>query len=206
MANINLLPWREARRQELRKEFLTVLGGVALAAVIVVLLTNQVYSAWIDNQNGRNQYLQTNINELNRQVAEIKELENKRRQLIDRMKVIQDLQGTRPLIVRVFDEIVRTLPDGVFYQSLARNEKVIELTGVAESNNRVSSLMRQFDRSEWFENPNLTSVQAANQFGEQASGFRMTVAISTPDSEPGTEPAPKPKAKPKSNPKAPRAK
>jgi type IV pilus assembly protein PilN len=180
MANINLLPWREERRQELRKEFLTVLGAVALAGIIAVLLANRVYSAWIDNQEGRNQYLQNNINELNRQVAEIKEMENKRRELLDRMKVIQDLQGTRPLIVRVFDEMVRTLPDGVFYQSLARTDKTMELTGVAESNNRVSSLMRQFDRSEWFENPNLTSVQAATGFGEQASGFKMTVVVSTP--------------------------
>lgn len=183
MANINLLPWREERRQELRKEFLTVLGAVALAAVVVILLTNRVYSAWIDNQNGRNEYLQSNINELNRQVAEIKDLEAKRRELLDRMKVIQDLQGTRPLIVRVFDEMVRTLPDGVFYQTLSRNEKTVELTGVAESNNRVSSLMRQFDRSEWFESPNLTSVQAASDFGEQASGFKMTVNISAPQSD-----------------------
>jgi type IV pilus assembly protein PilN len=183
MANINLLPWREERRQELRKEFLTVLGAVALAAVVVILLTNRVYNAWIDNQNGRNTYLQTNIDELNRQVAEIKELEKKRQELIDRMKVIQDLQGTRPLIVRVFDEMVRTLPDGVFYQSLTRNDKTIELTGIAESNNRVSSLMRQFDRSEWFENPNLTSVQAASEYGEQASGFKMTVVVSTPLSD-----------------------
>jgi type IV pilus assembly protein PilN len=182
MANINLLPWREERRQELRKEFLTVLGAVALAGVIVVILANRVYSAWIDNQEGRNQYVQNNINELNRQVAEIKEMEAKRRELLDRMKVIQDLQGTRPLIVRVFDEIVRTLPDGVFYQSLSRNDKTMELTGVAESNNRVSSLMRQFDRSEWFENPNLTSVQAATGYGEQASGFKMTVVVSTPGS------------------------
>jgi type IV pilus assembly protein PilN len=183
MANINLLPWREERRQELRKEFLTVLGVVALAAVVVVLLTNRVYNAWIDNQSGRNSYLQTNIDELNRQVAEIRELEKKRQELIDRMKVIQDLQGTRPLIVRVFDEMVRTLPDGVFYQSLARTDKTIELTGVAESNNRVSSLMRQFDRSDWFENPNLTSVQAATEYGEQASGFKMTVVVSTPLSD-----------------------
>ena len=188
MANINLLPWREERRQELRKEFLTVLGAVALAAVIFVVLANRVYSAWIDNQDGRNSYLQTNIDELNRQVTEIKELEKKRQQLLDRMKVIQDLQGTRPLIVRVFDEMVRTLPDGVFYQSLSRNDKTIELTGVAESNNRVSSLMRQFDRSEWFENPNLTSVQAASQFGEQASGFKMTVVISAPASDAANNP------------------
>lgn len=181
MARINLLPWREERRQELKKEFLVVLGGMAVLAIILLLVSNRVYSAWIDNQNNRNAYLQRNIDELNRQVAEIKELEAKRRQLLDRMKVIQDLQGTRPLVVHVFDELVRTLPDGVFYQSLARSEKKIEIVGIAESNNRVSSLMRQMDKSDWFENPNLTSVQAATEFGEQASGFKMAVQISQPE-------------------------
>jgi type IV pilus assembly protein PilN len=81
--------------------------------------------------------------------------------------------------------MVRTLPDGVFYQSLSRNDMKIEITGVAESNNRVSSLMRQLDKSEWFENPNLTSVQAATEYGEQASAFKMAVEISKPDTKAG---------------------
>jgi type IV pilus assembly protein PilN len=185
MAKINLLPWREELRQELRKEFLVVLAGTVVFALVVLLATNRVYNAWIDNQNNRNAYVQRNIDELNRQVAEIKELEAKRRQLLDRMKVIQDLQGTRPLVVHVFDEMVRTLPDGVFYQSLARNDKTIDITGVAESNNRVSSLMRQLDKSDWFESPNLTSVQAAAEFGEQASSFKMTVKVSPPQEKVG---------------------
>jgi type IV pilus assembly protein PilN len=185
MAKINLLPWREERRQELKKEFLVVLGGAAVLGLVVMLGASQVYDAWISNQNGRNAYLQKNIDELNRQVAEIKELEDKRRQLLDRMKVIQDLQGTRPLVVHVFDELVRTLPDGVFYQSMQRTDKSIELVGVAESNNRVSSLMRQLDKTAWFENPNLTSVQAATEFGEQASAFKMAVQISPPDEKTG---------------------
>lgn len=183
MANINLLPWREERRQELRKEFLVILAGTAVFALLAVLVANRVYTGWIDNQSNRNAYLQRNIDELNRQVQEIKELEAKRRQLIDRMKVIQDLQGTRPLVVHVFDELVRTLPDGVFYQSLARADKKIEISGVAESNNRVSSLMRQMDKSDWFENPNLTSVQAAPEYGDQASAFKMAVGISPPQEE-----------------------
>jgi type IV pilus assembly protein PilN len=181
MARINLLPWREERRQELKKEFLVILGGAAAFAFVVLVLTNRVYNAWIDNQNGRNAYMQLNIDELNRQVAEIKEMEAKRRQLLDRMKVIQDLQGTRPLVVHVFDELVRTLPDGVYYQAIARTEQKIEIAGAAESNNRVSSLMRQMDKSDWFENPNLTSVQASPELGEQASAFKMAVQISPPE-------------------------
>lgn len=185
MAHINLLPWREERRQELRKEFLVILAGTAVFALVVLLIANRVYSGWIDNQNNRNAYLQRNIDELSNQVKEIKELEAKRRQLIDRMKVIQDLQGTRPLVVHVFDELVRTLPDGVFYQSLARTDKQVEIAGAAESNNRVSSLMRQLDKSDWFENPNLTSVQAAPEYGDQASAFKMAVIISPPEDKKG---------------------
>ncbi len=189
MANINLLPWREERRQELKKEFLVVLVASVVAAVLLLLLANWVVNAAIDHQEARNHYLQTRINELNRQVAEIRELETKRRELLDRMKIIQDLQGTRPLIVRVFDELVRTLPDGVFYQSLKRADKKLDFIGVAESNTRVSSLMRQLDRSDWFENPNLTSVTAAPDFGEQASSFSMTAQISNPSAAPANRPA-----------------
>jgi type IV pilus assembly protein PilN len=185
MANINLLPWREERRQELKKEFLVVLAASVVFALISLLVANRVYEAWITNQGGRNEYISKNIEELNRQVVEIKELESKRRQLLDRMKVIQDLQGTRPLVVHVFDDLVRTLPDGVFYQSLARTDQKIDISGIAESNNRVSSLMRQLDKSDWFENPNLTSVQAATDFGEQASSFKMTVLISKPGEKTG---------------------
>lgn len=181
MANINLLPWREERRQELKKAFLVVLGIVAVSAVVIILAVNRAFNMAIDYQADRNAYLQTHINELNRQVAEIKELDAKRRELVDRMRIIQDLQGTRPLIVRVFDELARTLPDGVFYQSLVRSSASLDFGGVAESNTRVSSLMRQLDQSEWFESPNLTSVQAAPDFGEQASAFKMTAKISTPE-------------------------
>lgn len=180
MANINLLPWREERRQELKREFLVVLAGVSVAALLLILLVNRGFHAAIDYQQERNVYLQTHIDELNRQVEEIRELEAKRRELLDRMKIIQNLQGTRPLIVRVFDELARTLPDGAFYQSLGRSGTRLEFSGIAESNTRVSSLMRQLDRSEWFDSPNLTSVLAAPDFGEQASSFSMTAKISDP--------------------------
>jgi type IV pilus assembly protein PilN len=185
MAKINLLPWREELRQELRKEFLVVLAGTVVFALLLLIVANRVYDSWIDNQNNRNAYVQRNIDELSRQVKEIKELEAKRRELLDRMKVIQDLQGTRPLVVHVFDEMVRTLPDGVFYQGLSRKEMTIDIIGVAESNNRVSSLMRQLDKSDWFESPNLTSVQAATDYGDQASAFKMTVKVSPPQEKAG---------------------
>lgn len=183
MAKINLLPWREERRQELKKEFLVILGGVVVLGFAIVVLGHMYVSGEISGQQSRNAYLQRNIDELSAQVKEIQELEKKKRELIERMKVIQELQGNRPIIVRIFDEMVRTLPDGVFYQKLRRNESKIVLDGVAESNNRISSLMRNLENSDWFADPALTSVKATPEFGDQASSFGMSFKITTPSQE-----------------------
>jgi type IV pilus assembly protein PilN len=93
------------------------------------------------------------------------------------MQVIQALQGNRPLIVRLMDQLVRTVPDGVFYTSLETSASVVSIEGVAESNNRVSSLMRKLDASDWLENPNLDAVQAAPDYGEQATIFKLSVSL-----------------------------
>jgi type IV pilus assembly protein PilN len=180
MANINLLPWRERRREQLRKEFLAILGTVVALGLVVVVIAHIVISGQIDAQNQRNEYLRGEIAKLDRQVAEIKDLQTRRNQLIDRMKVIQDLQGTRPVIVRIFDEIVRSLPEGVYYRGIQRAGSVITIQGTAESNNRVSSLMRKLDASEWFANPILKNVKANPEFGEQGNDFDMTVTVTMP--------------------------
>ncbi len=189
MANINLLPWREERRQELKQEFMILLGFAAGIAVVILLAIGQLYSMSIDNQNGRNNYIGQEISQLDAQIREIKELESKRDQLLARMRIIQDLQGNRPVIVRLFDELVRTLPDGVFYTSVKfeEDDRSINLQGIAESNNKVSSLMRAFDASEWFVAPLLTSVTASPKDGENANLFKMTVTLANPDSEEGDE-------------------
>ena len=180
MAKINLLPWREQRREQQRKEFLVVLGSVAAAGVLVAVLGHIVITGQITHQNERNEYLRTHIRELDKQVAEIKDLQTRRNQLLDRMKVIQDLQGTRPLIVHIFDEIVRTLPDGVHFRGMERAGQTITIRGTAESNNRVSSLMRRLDASEWFSEPNLKAVTANPRFGDQGNDFDLTVKVSMP--------------------------
>lgn len=180
MANINLLPWREQRREQKRKEFFVVLGTVAGFGLLTVLVWHLVVTGQIDYQASRNAYMQSNIAQLDKQVAEIRELQTRRNQLIDRMQVIQNLQGTRPVIVRIFDEIVRTLPEGVYYKGLQRRGDSISIQGTAETNNRVSSLMRQLERSEWFANPILKGVKANPGFGEQANDFDMTVTVTMP--------------------------
>lgn len=180
MAKINLLPWREQRREQARREFFVVLGAVAGLGVLAVLLGVFLVNNQIAQQGARNEYLTAEIAKLEEQVAEIRELNTRRSQLIDRMKVIQDLQGTRPVIVRIFDEIVRTLPDGVYYRALQSTGRTIAIQGTAESTNRVSSLMRQLDASDWFSDPNLKGVKANPRFGDQANDFDMTVTVTMP--------------------------
>ena len=183
MAQINLLPWREERRQELKRDFLVTIGLVVALGVGLLLLADRIVDGNIQYQNARNEHLTDSIKLLDRQVAEIRELQKKRNQLLDRMRVIQELQGNRPIIVRVLDQLVRTVPDGVFYTNLQTKGKTITIRGVAESNNRVSSLMRRLDGSEWLANPNLDAVKAAPEYGDQANTFNLTVQIQAPASE-----------------------
>ncbi len=180
MAQINLLPWRDDRRQEQKKEFLAIVGFVLALGVVLVLLGDRVVNGQIDNQNARNRHLGEQIAILDKQVAEIRDLQRKRNQLLDRMRVIQELQGNRPIIVRILDQLVRTVPDGVFYTNLTTKAKVISITGIAESNNRVSSLMRRLDASDWLADPNLDKVRAAEAFGDQATTFNLSVKVELP--------------------------
>lgn len=183
MATINLLPWRDKRREEQKRAYLAVLGMVALAAALSVVLADRLVNGQIEEQRARNSYISGNIRELDKQVAEIRDLQRKRNQLIERMRVIQQLQGNRPIIVRVLDQLVRTVPDGVFYTSVAARGNSINITGVAESNNRVSSLMRRLDASEWLKGPNLDAVRAAPAFGDQANTFDLTVQVDLPEKD-----------------------
>lgn len=185
MAHINLLPWRDERRAELKKEFLSVLALLAVLGVAVVFLGDLFVNGQIDHQQARNDYLSRHIAELNKQVAEIRDLQRKRNQLLDRMRVIQELQGNRPIIVRILDQLVRTVPDGVFYESLESTGGVITIGGIAESNNRVSSLMRRLDGSDWFAEPNLDVVTKAPEYGDQATTFKLSFKVQLPNTETG---------------------
>lgn len=187
MARINLLPWREAYRQEKKKEFIGILVGVLILAGLLAYLWVSGIQSSISDQQARNRMLQTEISALDAAVAEIQQLRQKREELLARMRVIQDLEGTRPVIVRYFDEMVRAVPDGVYLNRVQRQGEVIMLEGIAESNNRVSSFMRNLDESDWFASPNLSSVTAAPEQGEQANAFRMSVRTSAPAGQPGAD-------------------
>ncbi len=177
MATINLLPWRDELREEQKKEFISVIAVFALVGIAIVLAWKFILDGQISYQESRNQYLKTHIAELDKKVKEIDNLKKQKADLVERMDVIQSLQGDRPVIVYIYDEIVRTLPDGVFYHKIVRKGSQLTLEGTAESNNRVSSLMRQLDSSEWFDGPVLNNVKANDKYGEQANTFFMTVNI-----------------------------
>jgi type IV pilus assembly protein PilN len=180
MANINLLPWREWERERRKNEFLVRIGGVFVFGLLMVLIAGWYLDSSIDRQNARNQFLTDKIAVLDQQIAEIRDLRAKRDQLLARMRVIQELQGNRPVIVRVFDELVRTLAKGVYFTTLSMAGNTLSVTGTAESNNRISSLMRSLDGSDWFTEPNLKGLTANSQAGEQASNFQLTVVQTSP--------------------------
>jgi type IV pilus assembly protein PilN len=181
MANINLLPWREEQRFEQRKEFFQILITFAVVGFIVVLGSKFVFDSRIESQQARNAYLKAQISDLDKKIKEIKELKRQKAALVDRMSVIQSLQGDRPEIVHVFDEIVRALPDGVYFNQIDRKGSALSFKGSAESNNRVSSLMRQLDASNWMSGPNLKNVTKNSDFGPQGNNFELTVSIVSAD-------------------------
>jgi type IV pilus assembly protein PilN len=181
MARINLLPWREQQREERKKRFLIALVGVLVAGIGTILLADQYLTSAINHQNARNQFIKTEIVQLDARIKEISELKARRKQLLERMKIIQDLQGNRPIIGRVFDQLARTLPDGVYFNEVKMTDKLISISGAAESNNRVSDLLRNLDASDWLEAPSLTEVKA-NTAGavDQSNTFQLTVRQTQP--------------------------
>ncbi len=185
MATINLRPWREERRERLKKEFLQITGLFAAAALGIWFASHLAINGWVGSQQSRNQMLQSEIASLDKKAKEIQELKAKKADLVDRMKVIQGLQGTRPMIVHIFDELAKVVPDGVFYTKVERKGTKIFVEGTAESNQRVSTLMRNIEDSAWFASPNLTKVVANTKVGEQGNDFTLVFDLVAPESDEG---------------------
>ncbi len=184
MARINLLPWREQLREERKQRFLVTIVGVLIVAGGIVFLADQYLNATITQQNARNDFIRNEISALDSRIKEISELKTRRQQLVERMKIIQDLQGNRPIAARVFDQLVRTLPDGVYFTDIKMVGKSVSLEGAAESNNLVSSLMRNQDASDWLTAPNLTEVKAISADKlDQANTFKLTVQQTLPKAQ-----------------------
>jgi len=172
---INLLPWREELRKEQDRQ-LFVLAAVAWLLMGVVVGYGHFHmTGRIDAQKGRNKYLQSEISKLDKQIAEIKDIKKKRAALVARMNVIYRLQADRTKLVYVMDGLVKTIPEGVYYTTLTKSGNTIRIDGTAQSNARVSALMRNFEASPWFKNPDLDVINVIGSGGSRVSEFKMTV-------------------------------
>ncbi len=166
MPRINLLPWREAQRKERKLKFMVALGGAAACACVVTGAVYLLYNAMIDAQVARNELLKQQITVLDRDIEEINDLEQTKKQFIARMEIIEKLQRSRPEIVHLFDQIVKTLPDGVYLTGVTQSGDHLKFSGVAQSSTRVSAFMRNIDSSPWMKNPTLEVIQStAGAFG-----------------------------------------
>jgi type IV pilus assembly protein PilN len=181
ITKINLLPWREERRQEQKKQFVMMsLMTCVLSAAIVGLIHFQM-QARIDYQLSRNRFMTNEIVKVDEEIKEISELQKVRRSLIERMEVIQDLQGSRPSIVHLFSEIVSTVPNGVYLKTLSQTAGNLLVNGEAESNARVSTYMRNLSSSEWLKDPNLTVIEIEDKTVNRISTFTLTVQQTSPN-------------------------
>ena len=183
MSRINLLPWRDTRRREQQKEFFTLMGLVAALCLAVILMTHFEINGRINHQNQRNQFITNEIKILDDKIKEIKKLDSTRQALIERMEVIQNLQATRPSVVHLFDELVKTLPEGAHLTALKQFEANLNITGRAESNARVSSYMRNIEGSEWLTDPKLGVIETkeTKEFGARISDFNLTAVQINPN-------------------------
>jgi len=180
MTRINLLPWRETHRREKNNEFLAVLGLCMFIAAGIGFGGFKYAQDKVDFQDKRNARLNTEIALLQAELREIETLEETKNALLERMDIIQTLQGQRPQIVHTFHEIAGRLPDGVYLTSMQQmaNQQLV-LEGRAESNARVSALMRRMDRSDYFKNPRLEVIESDQN--DRISTFKLSVVQDNPN-------------------------
>ncbi|GAP66115.1 Tfp pilus assembly protein PilN [Mizugakiibacter sediminis] len=180
MARINLLPWRAERRKQREREFYMQLG-IAAAAAVVVLLWVFWMGARIDNQNERNAYLQDEIKQLDAKIAEIKDLERTRSRLLARKQIIEQLQANRSQMVHLFDELVKTIPDGVRLTGLKQTGDQLSLEGVAQSNAAVATYMRNIEASPWLGHADLTRTENKHDDPSAPYAFGLNVKLRKPE-------------------------
>jgi type IV pilus assembly protein PilN len=172
---VNLLPWREMQRKEQDRQLLSIGIFAWMLVGLVVFYAHLHVTGLIETQNDRNKYLNSEIAKLDKIIKQISNLKKRRKALVERMNVIYKLQADRTRMVHVLDELAQTLPDGVFYTSLKQKGNRLTLNGNAQSNARVSALMRNFSDSAWFANPNLKVVKAKGKGGGRVRSFTMSI-------------------------------
>ena len=181
MARINLLPWRVERRKQRQKEFGILLGLSALGAVLASFLMVGYYSSQISGQKTRNKYMEDQIAQVQKQIDEIKLLDEKKAKLLARKEIIEKLQANRSQMVHLFDSLVRTIPDGVILTQVKQDQETLTLQGRAQSNARVSTYMRNLEGSGWMTNPDLSIIETKGEDRALPNEFKLTVKLANPN-------------------------
>ena len=177
MTQINLLPWREHRREQEKKMFTTMLIAGVVVSALIVFLGNYYASDLVSNQTNRNLILQKEITVLDDQIREIKTLKQTRQALISRMSIVQNLQSTRTLMVHLFDELIKVLPSGVYVTQLERKDDLVTLYGYSESNTNISILMRSIEVNDWIQNPVLTEIKKMDDDTKQPANNEFKLSF-----------------------------
>ena len=175
MTRLNLLPWRDLRRKEQDRQLLSIAVGVWILMGLVIFYAHLHVSGLIENQQKRNEFLDKETKKLDEEIKEIRELQAARAALLARMRVIQQLQLDRTQVVHLFDDLVRKMPEGVYLTTLKQAGPVITLTGNAQSNARVSALMRNLDASDWYTKPELDVINVKTKGNDRVSEFTLRV-------------------------------
>ena len=194
MIRINLLPHRALKRQALQRQFIWVAVGVAAIGAGIWFLVHTMLADRIEEQIGRNKYLEEQIVELDKQIAEIQKLREQTAQLLARKKVVESLQANRAESVHLLDELVRQLPDGVYQKAVKQTAQRVAINGYAQSNARVSTLMRNLESSPWLEQASLVEIKTATQGNQRLSEFQLNVNIARAKTEDPKKPGGKPTA------------
>lgn len=181
MAKINLLPWRVERRRQREREFYMMLAGAAVAGLLAAFLWHAWMNARIENQDNRNQYLTSQIHELDRKLVDIKNLEKTKSQLLARKQIIEKLQANRAQMVHLFDELVKTIPDSVRLTAMRQTGNSLTLNGVAQSNASVATYMRNLDKSPWMTHPDLQKTEANGHSQRDHYTFGLQVKLTSPE-------------------------
>ncbi len=177
MIRINLLPHREIRRKQQQKEFFILLGVVAGLGATAWFATHSYLGGQLEEQNGRNTYLETEIASLDKQIDEIKKVQEQTAALLQRKKVVESLQANRAETVYLLDQLVRQLPDGVYLKAVQQRGSKVSINGFAQSNARVSTFMRNLESSPYLEKPSLVEIHAVTDKASRLSEFTLTVAL-----------------------------
>ncbi|HEX5756297.1 MAG TPA: PilN domain-containing protein, partial [Arenimonas sp.] len=184
---INLLPWRAELRKQRQKEFNTLLGGAGVLGALLGFLIVMYYNGQIEGQENRNNYLRQEIAAVEIKLQEIEALDRKRAGLIKRKEVIEELQSSRSQMVHLFDELVRTIPEGVKLTSIKQAGVVLTLEGRAQSNARVATYMRNLDASGWMAGPDVSVIEARGADSQLPFAFSLRVNLKTPQKQADVE-------------------